>query len=108
MIDQSMTMQTSLIHSAFQALAQDQQLDIITHGATLRLNDLNKRLFLAQSKVKVYEERYRTTLSILDSEGLPDNATIEMHEEYILWHHWNSVIMEISRLIADLTPLVLQ
>ena len=43
-----MPTQTTGIQAAFNALAQDRQLDIIYHGAALRLNDLQKRYFLAK------------------------------------------------------------
>ncbi len=40
-------------------------------------------------EIRFFEEKYRMTLSELEEEGLPDNADYEMHEDYILWHHWS-------------------
>ncbi len=53
-----MSVQTTIMRGTFNALAPDRQLDIIYYRAVLRLNDLQKRCFLAQNKVRVYEERY--------------------------------------------------
>lgn len=103
-----MPTQTATLQETFKALTQDRQLDIIYHGAALRLNDLQKRYFLAQSKVRVYEDRYQINLSELDTQGLPDNATYEMHEDYIMWHHWTTVAGDTKAEIDHLKPLVEQ
>ena len=103
-----MPTQTTMIQDAFNALAQDRQLDIIYHGAPLRLNDLQKRYFLAQGKVRAYEERYQTSLAELEARGLPDDAAYEMHEAYIMWHHWAAVVIETNNDIERLQPLVEQ
>ena len=31
--------------------------------------------------------RYLTSLTELDTKGLPNDANHEMHEDYIMWHH---------------------
>ena len=74
------------------SLPQGERTAIISYGIAIRLSDLRKRLFLAESKVKHCEGKYQTTLAELDAEGLPDDADWEMHEDYILWRHWAEVI----------------
>jgi len=32
----------------------------------------------------------------LDDRGLPDDAGYEMHEDYIMWHHWAAVADKIK------------
>ncbi len=103
-----MSASTTLIQDTFQRLGLERQLEIIYHGAALRLTDLNKRHFLAQSKVHAYEEQYQTTLATLDAQGLPDDASVEMHEDYILWHHWSAVADETQTAVEQLRPLVEQ
>lgn len=76
------------IEKSFLALPPTERATIIRHGVALRLSDLRKRLFLAESKVHFFEAKYNTPLAMLDSEGLPDDAGVEMHEDYIMWHHW--------------------
>lgn len=96
------------IQDQFQRLAPERQVEIIYHGAALRLNELNQRYFLAQSKVRAYETQYQTTLVALDRAGLPADASFEMHEDYVLWHHWSTVVTETQVAIAQLRPLVEQ
>ena len=48
----------------------------VSYGAALRLADLKKRFFYAESKVRYFEEKYNTHLDRLDADGLPDNAGI--------------------------------
>jgi hypothetical protein len=103
-----MSVLPTVIQDTFQRLGPKRQLEIIYHGAALRLSDLNKRYFLAQSKVQAYEERYQTTLAVLDAQGLPDDASVEMHEDYILWHHWHTVVGETQAEVDQLRPLVEQ
>jgi len=53
---------TAQIENTFLSLSQVEREAIITHGAAMRLSSLKQRLFLAQSKVRSFEEKYRTTL----------------------------------------------
>jgi len=46
------------------ALAQIGRFD--SHGVVLRLSDLWKRLFLAESKTRYFEEKYHISLEELD------------------------------------------
>jgi hypothetical protein len=86
------TLTSQAIEGLFSSLPQDERAAIISYGIAIRLSDLRKRLFLAESKVKHFEGKYQTALAELDAKGLPDDADFEMHEDYILWHHWAEVI----------------
>lgn len=86
----------------FASLPQDEKAAIISYGVAVRLSDLRKRIFLAESKVKHFEEKYQTTLAELDTKGLPDNADYEMHEDHILWHHWAEVRDDTRAALASL------
>lgn len=93
---------------AFLSLPREEREVIISHGTALRLSDLNKRNFLATSKVRQFEEKYHMTLLQLEEEGLPDNATYEMHEDYIMWRHWTSVADKIAKHISALEEIAQQ
>jgi hypothetical protein len=41
--------------------------------------------------VRRFEAKYGTTLDMLESRGLPEDADYEMHEDYIEWHYWARV-----------------
>lgn len=76
------------IEQVFRTLRAEQREAIILRGAALRAVDLQKRLLLARAKLQEFQDRYQTTPSRLEVEGLPDDASIEAHEDYILWQHW--------------------
>ncbi len=90
------------IERVFSLLPREERETIIRHGVAFRVSDLRKRLFLAQSKVRQFEERYGTTLERLEAEGLPDGASYEMHEDYIMWHHWAAVARKAAQDIDSL------
>jgi hypothetical protein len=96
------------IEHDFLALPQAERQTIISYGAALRLSDLRKRLFLAESKVRYFEDKYNTRLARLDADGLPDDAGVEMHEDYIMWHHWAEVADQVKDDIAALQGVVYQ
>ena len=99
----AITMET--IEAKFALLPAEEKAAVITHGAALRLSALEKRLFLAESKVRHFQEKYQIPLPDLESEGLPDDANYEMHEDYIMWRHWADVSDAIKGQIASLSPL---
>ena len=90
------------IEEQFLSLPREKREAIITHGAAFLLADLRNRLFLAESKIRFFEEKYLASLSQLDADGLPDGAGWEIHEDYILWHHWAQVAEEARHDIACL------
>ncbi len=96
------------VEQTFLSLPREERETIISHGAALRLSNLRKRLFLAESKVRHFEEQYKVTLTRLDTDGLPDDAGYEMHEDYIMWHHWAAVADKIKKNIASLEEITQQ
>jgi hypothetical protein len=96
---------TADIEQIFSALPSEERETIIRHGVALRISDLKKRLFLAQSKVRQFEEHYGATLENLETAGLPDDASYEMHEDYILWRHWTSVAQKTMHDINSLQDI---
>jgi len=80
------------IETRFASLPDEEKASVITHGAALLLSEWKKRLFLAESKVRHFDEKYHASLAELEKKGLPDNADHEMHEDYIMWHHWTDAM----------------
>lgn len=93
------------VEKSFSSLPAEERETIISHGTALRLSNLRKRLFLAESKVRFFEQKYDVSLSELDAEGLPDAASHEMHEDYIMWHHWAAVVDSVKKGIASLEEI---
>ena len=92
----------------FLSLPREERETIISHGTAIRLSNLNKQLFLAESKLRHYEEKYKVTVAQMDAEGLPDNADGEIHEDYIMWHHWADVEDRVKKDIASLENIARQ
>ncbi len=84
------------------SLPPEEQAKIVEYGAMVRLADLRRQLLEAQSKIKELGEKYHTTLADLAREGLPDDAGYEMHEDYILWHHYAEKLVALEKSIATL------
>lgn len=93
------------IENTFLSLPPLEREAIITHGAVMRLSSLKQRLFLAQSKMRSFEEKYQTTLETLNANGLPDQADYEMHEEYLIWMHWAEVAAQCEKDLAALEKI---
>ena len=93
------------IESRFLSLTLEEKTSVISHGVAIRFSDMNSRLFLALSKIRFFEEKYRMKLSELEEKGLPDNADYEMHEDYIMWHHWSEAAEKAEKQIESLQPI---
>lgn len=80
------------VERTFSMLPVAERKAVITHGVALRLSELRKRLFLAESKIRHFEEMYKTTLAQIETIGLPDEADYLVHEDYVMWRHWAGVV----------------
>jgi len=94
--------ENNTIEDKFSSLSTEEKVSVISHGVALRLSEWKKRLFLAESKVGHFEEKYHLPLTELDRKGLPDDADHEMHEDYIMWHHWTDAIKKAKKQVRDL------
>ena len=93
------------IESQFLLLSPEEKIAVISQGVAVRFSDLKKRLFLSMSKTRFFEEKYHMKLSELEKKGLPENADYEMHEDYIVWHHWSEVEKKIKKQIESLQSI---
>ena len=75
---------------------------LIEFCAPLLLTEAEGRLILAERKIGDLEQKYETTLVQLHRNGLPDDASIEMHEDFIEWSGWQRTREEASQTIASL------
>jgi len=78
---------------------------LIEFGAPLLLTEAEGRLALADRKIGALEQKYETTLVQLCRNGLPDDASMEMHEDFIAWSGWQRTREEASQTIASLQHL---
>jgi len=68
------------IENKFSSLSAEEKVSVISHGVALRLSEWKKRLFLAESKVRFFEEKYRMSLAELDTK---DHAKIDGGQEVV-------------------------
>jgi hypothetical protein len=88
---------TGEMEKAFLTLSPEEREAVISHGVALRLSHLKNRLFLAESKIRHFEVKYKTTLDELEASGLDDDADYEGHEDYVMWRHWAGVANKAKR-----------
>ena len=87
-------------------LPDEELASILKQGALLRLPFLEGRLFKAGEEVKRFQNKYRTTLDNLKSQGLPDDADYEMHEDFIEWEYWNDVLNETEMIVRGVKAIL--
>jgi hypothetical protein len=93
---------TSRHHISSQALAPDIQQRLVELGVPLLLTETEGRLALAERKIAVFERKYNTTMARLRRDGLPDDASMEMHEDFVEWSGWQATQEEAARILAAL------
>jgi len=87
-------------------LVPDARQRLIEFGAPLLLTEAEGRLALAERKIAAFERKYGTTLAQLGQDGLPDDASLEMHEDFVEWSGWQRTREEASQIRASLKPLL--
>ena len=87
-------------------LAPQVQQQLVEFGAPLLLTETESRLALAERKIAAFERKYGMALMQLSQDGLPDNASLEMHEDYIEWAGWQRTREEAHQLAASLKLLL--
>ena len=79
---------------------------LVAYGTPLLKAEAEARLALAERKIQAFERRYGTTLIQLRREGLPSDASMEMHEDYVEWSGWQRTREEASQTLASLQNLL--
>jgi hypothetical protein len=79
---------------------------LIEFGAPLLLTEVEGRLALAERKMGAFEQKYGATLAQLRQDGLPDDASMEMHEDFVEWSGWQRTHEESSQILASLKPIL--
>jgi len=92
--------------SDLSVLSAEELTSIVRQGAILRLPYLEGRLHQAQEQVGHFEKKYGTIVEVLSSQGLPDNANYEMHEDFIEWEYWNDLLHKTSTTIRRVKSLL--
>ena len=83
-----------------------EMVSILRQGSILRLPHLEARLQMAQERVNRFETTYATTLEELETQGLPDDAGYQMHEDFIEWEYWHDVATETEDIIKNVNRIL--
>ena len=92
--------------SPFPELMPEARQRLLEFGAPLLLTEAEGRLALADQKLRTFERKYGTSLAELSRAGLPDEASLDMHEDFIEWSGWQRTREEASQIVASLRPLL--
>ncbi len=102
----SETSKGSRSQSRLAALMPEIRQRLIELGAPLLLTETEGRLALAERKIAAFERKYKVTLASLTRDGLPDDASMAMHEDFVEWSGWQCTYEEASQTLAALPPLM--
>ncbi len=80
---------------------------ILRQGAILRLPYLENRLLQAKEQVNRFEAEYGTTLDLLRTRGLPDDADYKLHEDFIEWEYWGDVLEQTGVTVRNVKAVIL-
>ncbi|NBD36113.1 MAG: hypothetical protein GVY30_08955 [Chloroflexi bacterium] len=81
---------------------------LVELGAPLLITEAEGRLALAERKITAFEQKYNTTFEHLQDAGLPNDASIEMHEDFIEWAGWQRTYEEAQQTLEALQPFLEQ
>ena len=87
-------------------LAPEAQMRLVEFGAPLLLTEAEGRLALAERKITAFEQKYGTTLAQIQQNGLPEDASMEMHQDFVEWSGWRRTYAESSQILASLKLLL--
>jgi hypothetical protein len=87
-------------------LPAHEMLSILRQGSVLRLPHLEGRLRQAQEQVNRFEAVYGTTLNELKTEGLPNDASYRMHEDFIEWEYWHDALKEAELVVKNVKKIL--
>jgi hypothetical protein len=87
---------TSRQESSLATLIPEARQRLVELGAPLLVTEAEGQLALAERKIKAFERKYGVTLAQLRRIGLPDDASMEMHEDFVEWSGWERTREEAS------------
>jgi hypothetical protein len=94
--------------SALAAMMPEALQRLVELGTPLLLTETEGRLALAERKIAAFERKYKSTLALLVRDGLPDDASMAMHEDFVEWSGWQRTYEEASQTLTALPSLLEQ
>jgi len=67
-----------------------------------RIRQLEAEIAECEAKVSHFEARYGMSLARFEHEGLAQQNSFQVHEDYNDWYYWQGALEEKQQLLADL------
>lgn len=94
-----------MINSTMVKLPTQEWERIIQLGVDSHIEELELELVRATEKIRAFETKYHMTFERLERVGLPDNAGLEEHEDYVEWSSWEGYAAELTKKLNSLRAL---
>ncbi len=94
------------IDTSLSALPSPERERVALYGARLLFTEMEGRLALAAREVARFEQKYKTTLAQLNEAGLPEEAGLEAHEDYVEWSGWQAACDETGQILDTLQTIL--
>ncbi|MBM3133932.1 MAG: hypothetical protein FJZ89_01305 [Chloroflexi bacterium] len=79
---------------------------IVRLGTERHLEELEAELQVARQHIAAFERKYGLTFARLQQVGLPDDAGLEAHEDYVAWSSWEGRAAELKSKLEELQAIV--
>jgi hypothetical protein len=92
-------------HNAVQLSTEEWQ-HIVYLGIERHIQELEDKLQEALQQIALFEIKYNTSFSELQETGLPENAGLEAHEDYVEWSSWERYRADLQEQLKRLRALL--
>jgi len=78
---------------------------IVRLGTEQHIQELSAELCEARQCIETLERKYGMSFSRLQRVGLPDDAGLEAHEDYVEWSSLEGYVAELTKKLASLESI---
>jgi hypothetical protein len=86
-----------MLDQATVRLSSPEWVHIIRLGTERHTQELSEELRRARQRIAALEQKYAMTFSRLQKVGLPDDAGLEAHEDYVEWSSLEASMAELTK-----------
>lgn len=79
---------------------------IVQLGVERHIQELEAKLEEARRQIAEFERRFGMSFARLEQAGLPEDAGLEAHEDYVEWSSWEGVRTELTEQLENLRALL--
>jgi len=97
---------TLKIEASLAALPPSERKRLALYGARLLFTEMEGRLALAARELARFESKYGMSLARLQQVGLPEDAGLEAHEDYVEWSGWQATYDEARQILETLQTIL--